>query len=315
MRIGPPGNIAGRKYARRTGLKTRIDQNAPIGSEPGRFGESDPRPHADAGNDHVCGYGAAAAQLDLRCTDARHGIPKVEDDAIFFMQAADEFADLRPQYPFHWPFVGRYHMHFDAAGPKGSSNLKANKAGAQNDGAACGTGLRDDLPTVGKRAQGVDMRLVGAGDGQANRFGAHCQQQSVEGDPSPIGEQDLAGADVDASNPGSEAQVDAVLGIEVLLAQRDPLLRRLTAEIVLRKVRAVDGQRLVIADHDDGALKLFAPQPLGGGKASGATPDDDDLFGSRPGIAFAWGRRVLLALLANDYFVAALFNRPACERR
>ncbi|MCY1231532.1 hypothetical protein D9M72_439850 [compost metagenome] len=131
------------------------------------------------------------------------------------------------------------------------------------------------------------MRLVGAGYGQANRFGAHRQQQSVEGDPRPIGEQDFAGADIDAGNPGSEAHVDAVLGIEALLAQRDPVLRRLAGEIVLRKVRAVDGQRLVIADHDDGALKLFAPQSFGGGKAGGAATDDDDLFGSRSGIAFA----------------------------
>lgn len=63
---------------------------------------------------------------------------------------ADEIADLRrPQYPFHRPFVGRYHMHFDVAGPKGGGNFEADEAGVQDDGAACNAGLRDDLPTVG----------------------------------------------------------------------------------------------------------------------------------------------------------------------
>lgn len=59
---------------------------------------------------------------------------------------------------------------------------------------------------------------------------------------------------------------------------------------------------------------MFAPQPLGGGKAGRAATYDDNLFGSRP-VVFPWCRRGFLALLANKDHVAALLHRPAGERR
>jgi hypothetical protein len=52
--------------------------------------------------------------------------------------------------------------------PRTTAGLRG--AGAFGDGAA-----------VGKGTQGKDMRLVGARYRQANRFGARCDQQTVEG--------------------------------------------------------------------------------------------------------------------------------------
>ena len=150
-------------------------------------------------------------EFHRRAVDAARRVLEVENDAVLLMQGADEVAHLRAQDPLHRPFVRRHDMNFDVAGAQGRGNLEADEAGAQHDGAARGLGVLDDRPAIGERAQRVDMRLVGAGNGQADRFGSGRKQQPVVGNAAPVGEHDLARARIDAGGIRAEAQVDIVL--------------------------------------------------------------------------------------------------------
>ena len=199
------------------------------------------------------------------------------------MKGADEVAHLRTQYPLHRPFARRHNMNIDFAGAQGGGNFEADEAGAQNDGAARSPGPFDDRPAIRKRAQHMDVWLVGAGDGQANRFCSGCQQQPVVRDRASIREDDLARAYIDAGDVRVETQVDVVLRIEALPTQRHPVLRRFAGEIVLGKIWPVDRRRFIVAEHDNAALILFAPQALGRGKACRAAADNDDFLGNCAG--------------------------------
>jgi hypothetical protein len=96
----------------------------------------------------------------------------MEYDTILLMEGADEVAHLRTQDPFHWPFFRRHDMNFDLARAQGRGNLQANETGAKHDGAARSHGSLDDRLAICERAQRVNVWLVGAGYGQANRFGS-----------------------------------------------------------------------------------------------------------------------------------------------
>ena len=64
-------------------------------------------------------------------------------------------------------------------------------------------------------------------------LGAGRQKQAIEGNLLAVGEHDVARADLDRGDGRVKAKVDAVVGIEALVAQRQPLLRRPAGEIVL----------------------------------------------------------------------------------
>ena len=56
----------------------------------------------------------------------------------------------------------------------------------------------------------MNVWLVGAGYGQANRFGSGRKQQPVVRNPSFISEDDLAGPQIDVNGLHIETQVDVV---------------------------------------------------------------------------------------------------------
>ena len=197
---------------------------------------------------------------------------------MLLVERANEVAHLRTQDALHRPLFRRDHMDFDIAGAQGGRDLEPDKARAQHDCPARRLGTLDDRPAVRERAQRAYVRLVGARDRQADRLGAGCEQQPIVRNLAPVGERDLARARVDTGDVRLETQVDAVLGIEAFRAQRHPILRRVAREIVLGEVRPVDGRRVVIAQHDDAALVLLAPQHLRSRETGGASADDDDLL-------------------------------------
>ncbi len=283
VRIWPPRNVAGREDPRRARFQKGVHDDTAIDAEPSLFGEPDPRSHADAGDNEIRRQRAAAAEFHRAAVDAARGVLEMEYDAILLMEGADEVAHLRTQDPLHGPFVRRHDMNFDIARAQGRGNFQANETGAKHDGAARSRGSLDDRLAIGERAQRVDMWLVGAGDGQANRFGSGRKQQPVVGNPAPVGEYDLARARIDAGDVRIETQVDIVLCIKAFPAQRNPILRRFAGEIVLGKIGPINRRRFVVAEHDDAALILFAPQSFGRGETGRAAADNDDLLGNLAG--------------------------------
>ena len=202
-------------------------------------------------------------------------------------------------------------MDLDVARAQRGRDLEPDEARADHDRAARRLGALDDRPAIGERAQRVDMRLVGARDRQADRLGAGREQQPVVGDRAPVGEHDLARTRIDAGDVRLEPQIDAVLGIEAVRAQRHPILRRAAGEIVLGQVRPVDGRRIVVAQHDDAALIVLAPEHLGRREAGRAAADDHDPVRRSTRWLAAWLRFRLRPLLAHEDLAVALLDRPA----
>src|SRR5690606_30069850 len=81
---------------------------------------------------------------------------------------------------------------------------------------------------------------------------------------------------IDLDDLTAETKLDRVPLVESCGAKRQPLVRRVAREIVLRKVRAVDRQILVVAQHHEPALVAFAPEPLRGREPGRPAADDDD---------------------------------------
>ena len=127
------------------------------------------------------------------------------------------------------------------------------------------------------------------------------------------GDHDLARLRVDADDFGVEAQFDAVLGVELVRPQRQPILRRAAGEIVLRQVGPVDRRRGILAQHDDAAAEAAPPQHLGRRKARRTAADDDDVSEARPSMRRP-PRLGLLALFLDENPAVALLDLPAVNR-
>ena len=154
--------------------------------KPGLLGERQARPHADADDDEIGLEHAAALQRRALAVDRGHGVPEMKDDAVLLMQRADEIAHLRAQHALHRPLLRRDDMDLDLARAQRRRDLEADEARADHhDARARAFGACDDRAAVGQRAQGVDVRLVGAGNRQPHRLGAGRQQQPIVGDVLP----------------------------------------------------------------------------------------------------------------------------------
>ncbi|CDX39951.1 hypothetical protein MPLDJ20_260184 [Mesorhizobium plurifarium] len=159
----------------------------------------------------------------------------------------------------------------------------------------------------------MNVRQVAAGDGQADGFGSRCNQQPVIGDPSSIREDNLPRTGVDVDGFRLETQVDVVPGIEFLPTERHPVVRGLSGKVVLGKVRAVDGRRLVVAEHDDAALELPPSQHFGRRETRRAAAYDNDFLRNLAGVIGAWLTSAPFQFLADEYAPIPLLDCPASE--
>ena len=75
---------------------------------------------------------------------------------------------------------------------------------------------------------------------------------------------------IDRRDARPKLQVDALLGVELVRPQRDPLVLRLAGQELLRQVRAIGRRRVVGADHRDRAVVAFAAEHLCRGQAGWA---------------------------------------------
>ena len=203
----------------------------------------------------------------------------MKDDAVLLMQRAHEIAHFRPEHALHRPLFRRHHVDLDIARAQRRRGLKPDKAGADHDCAARAVDGVNDRPAIRKRAQRVDMRLVGARDRQPHRLSAGRQQQPIVGNRAATGDDDIARLGIDRADIALEPEIDAGLRVEAVRTQRQPVLRRAAGKIVLGQIRPIDRRRGIIAEHDDAAAKLLPPQHLGRGKSRRAAADDHDLAG------------------------------------
>jgi hypothetical protein len=150
----------------------------------------------------------------------------------------------------------------------------------------------------------------GAGNVELHRFGAGRQQQLVESKLAAVAECQLFAFGIEPDDLGLELEIDLVLGVPAVLAQRHPVFRRRAGEIVLRQIGPIDGRGRVIAQHGDGAGVTAPPQHLGAGKAGCAAADDDDAFARRSGRL--WRGPILLS--ADKNLAAAFLDLPARQR-
>src|SRR5207237_1658444 len=109
-----------------------------------------------------------------------------------------------------------------------------------------------------------------------------------------------------------KAHIDADLDIEVVRAQRQPILRRAAGEIILRQIWPVDRRRGIVAEHDDAAAKLLPPEHLSRSKSCRAATDDHNLAGCIDGSPNP--RLRLFAPLSDKDPVTITFDLPDCER-
>ena len=150
---------------------------------------------------------------------------------------------------------------------------------------------------------------------EAHGLGPGRQQEPIEGNGFAAGERDFVCADVNCGDGRVEAKIDGIVGIEALVAQRQPFFRRAAGEIVLRQVRPVDRRRVVAAQHDDAALVFLPAQHLGRGESRRAPADDHNLLWLIWLVPLCARLPLRLsALLAHDDLSVALFDRPRIDR-
>ena len=95
----------------------------------------------------------------------------MEDDAVLFVQPANEVAKFAAEDTLHRPPVRCHNMHLQFAGPQGRGHLKPDEAGAEHNSAPRRFCLGDDSPRIAERAQ--EMNLIGAADVDPGAFFAN----------------------------------------------------------------------------------------------------------------------------------------------
>ncbi len=313
MGVGPARDVASRKDPGHAGFEVGVHDHPAVERKAGCFRKRRAWTHPDAGDDEIGIEHAAALQGHPLAVDGARRVLEAEDHALLPMERAHEVAHLRTEDAFHRPLFRRHHMDFDPARAQRRGDFEPDEARSQHNSAAGRLGALDDGAAVGARAQRVDVWLVGAWDRQPDRLGAGRQQQPVVGDPAPAGKQDFMRARVDAGDIRAQSQLDAVLGIEAVRAQRHPILGRLAGEIVLGEIRPVDRGRSIIAQHDDAALVFPTTQHLGGCEAGRPAAKDHDPP-RQPCRRFAapWLRH--LFLMSHEDFSLALLDHPTRKR-
>src|SRR5436309_15832984 len=92
-----------------------------------------------------------------------------------------------------------------------------------------------------------------------------------------INQRDFACAYIDIRYTGLQPQFDVLFDVEVVTAQRDPFLWRISGQVILGQVGPVHRRRIVVAQHDDVPLETMATQHLCGSEPGGTAANDHDL--------------------------------------
>src|SRR5262249_5253327 len=115
-RVRPSRGIADRIDARGRRLEMSIDDDTVVNPESGLFGERNRRSHADARDDEVGGDPCAVLENHCSRGNTARRLSEVEDDAVLFVDGADEITELRAQHTLERAPLRGDDMHFDVPG-------------------------------------------------------------------------------------------------------------------------------------------------------------------------------------------------------
>ena len=115
-----------------------------------------------------------------------------------------------------------------------SRSLEPNETRADHNRAAHASHGVNNSAAVRKRAQRMDMWLIGARNRQAHRLRTRRQQQTVKGNIVTACEDDVTRLGIDRGDLDIEPQIDVGFGVKTVRAQRQPILLRTAGEIILR---------------------------------------------------------------------------------
>src|SRR5271165_487082 len=209
MRIGPARDIACSVDAGGTCFEKFVDEDAAINCEAGLFSKRQTRPHADTGHHKSRFKHLAALEYGALALDGGHGIFEMEYDPMLFVQTTNEITHLRSEGPLHWPFFWRHGVNLDPACAQGCRHLKPDKARTDHERTTRSLRGVNYGAAVGERAQGVNMRLVGARDRQTYRLRTSGQQKPIVGHLSPAGGDDMAFFRINGGDLGIKTQLYA----------------------------------------------------------------------------------------------------------
>src|SRR5262249_4701355 len=169
----------------------------------------------NADNDELGRQRGAALELDTLAVDRCRGFLEMKYDAVLLVNRADEVAEFAPEYPLQRPVLWSHDMNLDVARAQRCGDLESDEACPDHDRAPRRLRLGDDGARIAERAQHVDVRLVGAGDIETDRFGAGCEQELVERQASPVRKRHLPRLRVDARDLGAKRNLDRLLVVEL----------------------------------------------------------------------------------------------------
>ena len=238
---------------------------------------------------------------------------RVEDDAVLLVDRLDHVAELGSQHALERSRLRTDDVHLEPALAQRGRRLEPDEARADHDDAPSPLRSRDQRSAVVERAQIVHVGQVCARHVEAHDARAGREQERIEGHTAAVGHRYRASLRIEGGDGRIEPDLDLLFLVEVGRAQRDPILRRLAGEEVLRQVRPVVRGRIVGAEHGDRAAVALAPQHLGCRVACRAAADDDDRLRRRCGCRPLLGR-LPLRLLAHEDLAVGLLDLPARDR-
>ena len=169
----------------------------------------------------------------------------------------------------------------------------------------------DDRAAVGERPQVADVGQRGARDVERHGLGPRREQQAAVLHRSAVGEHRTPPRDVELADLDARHELDLLLGEELGRHERQPLLRCLTGEEILREIRPVDGRRGFRADESHGTAVAFPSQGHRRHETRRSGTHDDDRVGRRRRCA----PRDRVRLLRPDAHAVAFANHAPRRHR
>ena len=237
----------------------------------------------------------------------------MKDDAVLFVNAANDAADLRSHDARERLGLRRDDVHVELAGAERRGDFQADEARADDDHGCGGRGPRDDRPAVAEAAEVVHLRLRGARNVDLHRIGAGGNQQRIEPVRLAALELDDALLEIERRRARLKHEVDLLVRVELGRAQRNPVFLGRARQVVLRQIRTIAWRRVVRAEHRDRSVVALPPKHVRGRETSRAAAKNEDGFRRTRGGRARWRCR-LRKLRADVDRVALAIDAPARDR-
>jgi hypothetical protein len=219
------------------------------------------------------------------CARFRFGA-EMEDDAVLFVHLADELSDLRAHHALERDRLRRDDVNFDAASAERRGDFEPDEARAHHDCTLRILAALDDRAAVGERSENAHVRQICAGDRKADGIGARRDEERIPSEIAPVLQKHALLRDLDRRDLRAELEIDHLRRVPLGRLEWDPLFERVSGEVVLREVRAIDGRRVIGAKQRDRAHEVFAPEAVGRGHSGSTGSDDHDFLRTAPRAPF-----------------------------